>query len=439
MTTTVLFVHHANDMYGADIGLLHSLSSLDREQYYPVVLLPADMVTGPLSEELSRRNIEYHFVPLGILRRKYLRFPSIFRLGIDFARGVLSVRSLVRKKNAKLVYANTFVTVSGALGARLAGVPVLWHIREIVTMPRPIRVCLYWALKACATHIVCVSKAVRDALLREAPELEPKTVVLYNAVSLERSGSDDSGERPIREELDIHKDQLIVGMVGRITHWKGQDILVDAAATVLKDYPDVHFVAVGNHFAGEIHYVNALKARIDELGIASRFHLLGYRTNVAKVYESFDIAVLPSKKPEPFGRVTVEAMMSGRPVIGTAHGGTPELIQNAVTGLLVPPGDPVHLADAIQKLLADKALRLSLGEHAAVYAKETFSLSGYKETMSSLVENLISCKDLAFNHGLDCEAHRQDSARSKNRQVVKVACPEGADRCVTLLKDDAAR
>jgi len=59
--------------------------------------------------------------------------------------------------------------------------------------------------------------------------------------------------------------------------------------------------------------------------------------------------------------------------------------------------------------------------------------------MSSLVENLISCKDLAFNHGLDCEAHRQDSARSKNRQVVKVACPEGADRCVTLLKDDAAR
>jgi glycosyltransferase involved in cell wall biosynthesis len=393
MTTTVLFVHHANDMYGADIGLLHSLSSLNREQYYPVVLLPADMVTGPLSEELSRRNIEYHFVPLGILRRKYLRFPSIFRLGFDFARGVLSVRSLAGKKNAKLVYVNTLATVSGALGARLAGIPVFWHVREIVAMPRPIRVCLYLALKVCASRIACVSKSVRDALLREAPGLGPKTVVLYNAVSLDRYGSEDSGERPIREELDIHKDQLIVGMVGRVTHWKGQDILADAAATVLKDYPDVHFVAVGNHFADEIHYFNALKARIDDLGIASRFHLLDYRTNVARVYESFDIAVLPSKKPEPFGRVTVEAMMSGRAVIGTAHGGTPELIQDAVTGLLVPPGDPVPLAHAIQKLLADKALRVSLGEHAAAYAKESFSLSGYKEAMSSLVKNLVSCEE----------------------------------------------
>ena len=67
----ILFVHHANDMYGADVGLLHSVKSLDRERHYPIVILPSDMPTGMLSTELDRLGVEYHIAPLGILRRKY--------------------------------------------------------------------------------------------------------------------------------------------------------------------------------------------------------------------------------------------------------------------------------------------------------------------------------------------------------------------------------
>src|ERR1700730_17885234 len=135
----ILFIHHGNDMYGADIGLLHSLKSLDHEKYYPIVILPSDMPTGMLSLELDRLGIEYHIVPLGILRRKYLSARKIIPLAIEFLRGVAHVRSTARRRGVALVYTNTLVTVSGAIGGTLSGAPVLWHIRGILLMPRPLR------------------------------------------------------------------------------------------------------------------------------------------------------------------------------------------------------------------------------------------------------------------------------------------------------------
>lgn len=316
----ILFIHHANDMYGADIGLLHTLKSLDLGKYYPIVILPSDMPpVGMLSSELDRLGVEYHIAPLGILRRKYLSRRGILPLVVGLLRGVAYVRATARSRGVALVYINTIVPVSGAIGGRLAGVPVLWHIREILSMPRLIRWVLYRAISLCADRVVCISEAVRDSLLKEAPNLEKKSVVLYNAVSVVASNGkgQDIG---LREELDVPRDAPLVGMVGRITHWKGQDILAEAAGVVLQKHPDAHFVAVGSYFADESHYLQKLKSLITGLGLNGRFHLAEYRSNVTDVYRALDIFVLPSRKPEPFGRVTVEAMTQGRAVIATNHG-----------------------------------------------------------------------------------------------------------------------
>src|ERR1700691_4219944 len=88
----ILFIHHANDMYGADIGLLHSVKSLDRQKYYPIVILPSDMSTGMLSLELDRLGVEHHFAHLGVLRRKYLAASAIVALAIELLRGIFYVR-----------------------------------------------------------------------------------------------------------------------------------------------------------------------------------------------------------------------------------------------------------------------------------------------------------------------------------------------------------
>jgi glycosyltransferase involved in cell wall biosynthesis len=110
----------------------------------------------------------------------------------------------------------------------LAGIPVLWHVREILSMPRPIRWILHKTLSLCADRIVCISQAVRDSLFKEAPQLAGKSVVVYNAVSVAASNGKVK-DIPLREELGVPPGAPLVGMVGRITHWKGQEILAEAA------------------------------------------------------------------------------------------------------------------------------------------------------------------------------------------------------------------
>ena len=385
----ILFVHHANDMYGADIGLLHSIKSLDWQKYVPIVILPSDMPIGMMCPELDRLGVEYHFAHLGILRRKYLTARAIIPLIIELLRGVAYVRSTARSRRVALVYTNTFVTVSGAIGGKLAGVPVLWHIREILAMPRPVRWLLYKMLSLCADRVVCISRAVRDGVLKEAPNLASKSVVVYNAVTV--AANSGAGQHiGLREELGVPQSAPLVGMVGRVSHWKGQEILAEAAALVLQRHPETHFVAVGSYFADESHYLDKLKSLIASLGLDGRFRLVDYRSNVTDVYRALDIFVLPSVKPEPFGRVTVEAMTQGRAVIATNHGGTVELIEEGVTGMLVPPADPKALAAAIELLLSDPALRYKMGQAASIYAREHFGLPGHSEQMRKIVDDLVT-------------------------------------------------
>jgi glycosyltransferase involved in cell wall biosynthesis len=392
----ILFVHHANDMYGADIGLIHSIQSLDRQEYFPIVILPADMPTGMLSPELERLGVEYHFANLGILRRKYLKPRAILRLAIELLKGIAYVRSVARDRRVALVYTNTFVTVSGAIGGKLAGVPVLWHIREILSLPRPVRWLLCKTLGLCADRVVCISKAVRDSVLKEAPNLARKSVVVYNAVSV--AANDGVGKDiGLREELRLPQGAPLVGMVGRISHWKGQEILAEAAALVLRNHRDAHFVAVGSYFADESHYLQKLTSLISDLGLDGKFHLVGYRSNVTDVYRALDVFVLPSMKPEPFGRVTVEAMMQGRAVIATNHGGTVELIEDGVTGMLVPPSDTTALAAAIESLLVARPMREKMGRAAALYAKQNFGLPGYGSQMRNIINELVAQECMAVN------------------------------------------
>jgi len=385
----ILFVHHANDMYGADIGLLHSVKSLDRGRHYPIVILPADMPTGMLSTELERLGVEYHIAPLGILRRKYFSARSLVPLAIDLFRGVAYVRATARSRGVALVYVNTIVAVSGAIGGKLAGVPVLWHIREILSLARPFRWALHRALSLCADRIVCISRAVRDSLLKEAPDLEAKSVLLYDAISVAPSNG-KGHDLELREELGVPQGAPLVGMVGRITHWKGQEILAEAAGLLRQNHPDVHFVAVGSYFADESHYLHKLQSLIKNLGLNGNFHLADYRSNVTDVYRALDIFVLPSRKPEPFGLVTAEAMTQGRAVIATNHGGTCELIQEGVTGMLVPPSDPQALVTAIELLLADRALREKMGRAAAKYARENFGLARHGEQLRNIIDQLVT-------------------------------------------------
>ena len=388
LPVNVLFVHHCNDLYGADFGLLHSIQTLDRTKYRPFVILPSDTPDGPLAAELERLHVEFRFMPLGILRRKYLSPGGVFGMFRDMSLAVIKLALFMRKMSVRIIYVNTAVSVSGAIAGRLAGGKVVWHIREILSLPAPARRGLHFAISRLAHRIVCVSQAVEDSILKDQPSAADKCVLVYNAVDLPINSTTEADAMALRAKLGIPIGAPIVGMIGRVTHWKGQDVLVKAAASILHDFPNTYFLAVGSVFSDERHYLTDLQSEIANLHLEERFFLMDYERNVAAIYTCLDVFVMASKKPEPFGRVTVEAMLCGRPVVGTAHGGTTELVHEGVHGFLVEPDNPAQLASAISLLLADPELRQRMGKAGRERALTQFGLPRYGAQLGSIFDQL---------------------------------------------------
>jgi glycosyltransferase involved in cell wall biosynthesis len=137
----------------------------------------------------------------------------------------------------------------------------------------------------------------------------------------------------------------------------------------------VHALIVGESLYGEKNYVAALKRRIEDYGLADRVHFLGFRTDVPLLMHAVDVVVHTSTAPEPFGRVIVEGMLSGRPVIATAGGGPEEIIQNGLSGIIIPPEDSRSLAAAIRSLLEATPRRERMVSIAKDRAHEFFSLT----------------------------------------------------------------
>ena len=162
-------------------------------------------------------------------------------------------------------------------------------------------------------------------------------------------------------------------MVGRLSPWKGQDVFIAAAEIVLRQFPDTEFILAGAALFGEEEYDRSLRRRVELLGLSNQVRFLGHRDDVWSIYAELDVAVHASTLPEPWGNVVLEAMASGAAIVAAAAGGPAELISDGETGLLVPPGDPVLLAEAIAFLLAHPEKRASIAAAGQRGVLEHFS------------------------------------------------------------------
>jgi glycosyltransferase involved in cell wall biosynthesis len=210
----------------------------------------------------------------------------------------------------------------------------------------------------------------------------PVARVVYDAV-------DEAWLRPqrlpsaVRHELGIPPGAPCIGIAGNIQEWKGQRIVVEALG-LLHDHPAVHCVIAGGvHRAGE-RYAAELHARVAALGLGERVHVVGFRHDIPDVMNAWDVVVHASIRPEPFGRVILEGMLLGKPVIATAAGGVPELIDDGATGFLVPPGDAQALADRLRQVL--RVDGQEIGARARDWARRQFSLARQVAEMSEIYE-----------------------------------------------------
>ncbi len=278
-----------------------------------------------------------------------------------------------KSKDFDLIHANNQKGFVVAAIARLfGGKPVVWHLHDILTADifSPInRLIAVTLANWFAARVIVNSKATGEAFF-EAGGKREKLRIVYNGFDGEVFDLIDDNQTLLREELEIPTDRPLIGMFSRLSYWKGQHILLEAASQL----PDVHVLLVGDALFGEAEYTEKLKNIAAKESLQGRVHWLGFRQDIPALMKACDAIVHCSTAPEPFGRVIVEAQLSKRPAIATIGGGTSEIIEHEVTGLLIPPNDPQLLAAAMQQIFSDREATKKMVEAAYMQAQTKFSI-----------------------------------------------------------------
>jgi glycosyltransferase involved in cell wall biosynthesis len=187
----------------------------------------------------------------------------------------------------------------------------------------------------------------------------------------------------VRRSLGLRPRDIVVGTVGRLHPQKGQTYLLQAAPIIIKKEPNVRFVLIGD---GESR--NELEAQIRNAGLEKRFSLLGFRQDVHKILHAIDIFTLPSLY-EGLPNVILEAMAAGKPVVATSVDGTKELVEHEKTGLLVSPGDPDGLAEAILRLIRNRKWARRMGREAREKIQKSYSIENQIRAFEELYESCL--------------------------------------------------
>jgi glycosyltransferase involved in cell wall biosynthesis len=339
---------------------------------------------GQLGPALRAAGVEVLVQPVSVLRRQLLTPLGLASIARDTARNAMQLRAMIGARKIGLVHSNTSVVLGGAAAAALARVPHVWHVREIYSRfgrawPA------YRTLLGQAAALPCVSAATATQF-ESAVRTRTRVRVIHDGLAV------DPRRRPssqARTALGLPADAPVVAVLGRISDWKGQDVLVRALAEPPLASIGAIGVIAGDAWPGAEERRDAIVELSRSLGVSNRLRLIGFREDIENVYGAADVVAVPSTEPDPLPNSALEAAAAGCAVVASAHGGLPEIIRERETGRLVPPGDPSALANATAELIGDSALRERLGAAAAADVRERFAPQRLLDAMQSLYEELL--------------------------------------------------
>jgi glycosyltransferase involved in cell wall biosynthesis len=381
----LLFVHASAELYGSDKVLFNvARDCAARGIFQPVVVLAEQ---GPLQAELCRAGIEVHQAEVAKIRRSMLTWRAPVTLWRALAQARSELQRIVAGREVALVYSNTLAVLGGAFHARRIGCPHLWHVHETPGRPRLVGYGLVQLVDRLADRVVANSSPTREWLLRQAPRLKARCEVVHNGIA-PLPPVTPAQVADFRARVQAGPDDIVVACVGRFNHLKGQALLVDAVAALHREgrAGQLRVALVGDVYAGHEDFRESLASRIAAHGLQDRVFLLPFERDIHRVWRASDLAAVPSLEPEGFGLVAVEAMACGLPVIAAGHGGVLDIIEHGHSGWLFPPGSTAALAQALDRLAQDAALRRQIGALAAVRQAERFSLQGQLAHLHRLCE-----------------------------------------------------
>jgi glycosyltransferase involved in cell wall biosynthesis len=372
--TRVIILHSSDDLYGADRVLLQVAVGMQRAGLEPLVVLPDDTSSrGLLFQELTRSGIRAFHLPIAVMRRRYLQPLGLVALIIRLIRGTIAIKRILKSNHGPVVmYGFTFAVIAAPVAARVLRIPLLLHCHEILNRPVLLRKIMHAINVRGAQKVLCVSHAARNNIIRDEPGRADRVEVIYNGLEPDSAGAQDRGWA--RAELGVSGREPVVGMIGRVSARKGQDLFLRAAAILKRRGSKFHGVVIGGVFDAEQVHMDRLLQLRSELGMDSCFQVVDFRKDARALMSAFDILVCPSTLPESFAMVVLEAMDKSIPVIAASHGGPTEIVMDGVTGLLCEPNNAESLADAIEMLLLNPERGFEMGRAGKRRVVSTFSL-----------------------------------------------------------------
>lgn len=371
---------------GAYFSLLYLVTELDRGRYEPLVAFSASTSLAPQFEAVGVRTVVRPLAPAVKFRGRVGRLaakPANFLLG--FVLEPIRLAQFLRRQRVSLVHLNNSIIRNHPwmVAALLARVPCVTHERGINERFSLRTRLLARSLRA----VICISAAVRDNLVSKGLG-RLHLVTIPNGLDPESMCARREAAQ-VRAELGLAPEQRLIGVIGNVKPWKGQEVVVRAMGLLRDRYPDLACVFVGDTSQGERDYVRRIESLAEELGLAQRIKITGYRSDVADYLAALDIQVHASIAPEPFGRVLLEAMAFSKPLVASGGGAVPEIVIDGETGLLFQPGAPEDLARCIGRLLDDPALAGQMGRAGLARLQEHFSIAANVRETQILYARLL--------------------------------------------------
>lgn len=373
----VLYICHDGQQYGSQHSLTLLVEHLPRTAVLPFVSIARP---GPLVERLAgipqttvmdHRRLQWvKHDPRNALQR----LGDMTALLLGMPGKVWRLYQKIRHYDIQLVHTNSMVSLEGALAARLAGVPHVWHIRELFMEKSPKlhptlgRAFSGLLIRQLSHRIFCISQAVRAQFGPRAAH-DDRLRLLYNALP---PPAEDAV--PVATDVIQKPSGFCIGYIGRLSEGKRFHDLVEAVHQLVQEGkpPGGVTVLVAGHFV-DAPFEERVQAQLQAYGLQDVVQFLGFQQNLGPVYAAMDVLVVPSLN-EPFGRVVIEGMRAGVPCIAANSGGIPEIVTHQETGLLYPSTDTQALAETLHQAMAQPELLVRLRENAGRMVRERFTI-----------------------------------------------------------------
>lgn len=374
----ILFIHQSAELYGSDKTLLYLVANLDKNKFFPIVILPDE---GPLKIELEKENVKVIIAPVLKLYRKMFTPGNLLKFINDYFKGIKTIKSIRKEYKIDFIYSNTLAVLLGFFFCFFHKAKHIWHVHEIIESPKFFTKFFRYFLNN-PTNSVLIYNSFATCKFWNC---KGNNQVVWNGIAAFPEIEEEKDV--IRKTILTSDNEIIFALVGRISRWKGQMLLLEAFNKLIKIHQNIRLVYIGSTPPNQEHFLDTLKEKIKNYGLIKKVNIIPFQDNIHQFWQSIDVAVVSSTEPEPFGMVAIEAMMAKKPVIAANHGGLTEIVVDNETGFLVEPNNKDALKDALEKLITNPELRTSFGEKGFQRAIENFSIQKYVQKIEYIFEN----------------------------------------------------